>query len=101
MILEVAILDVRPGQEQEFEQAFMKAQSIIAAIPGYLSHQLQRCLETSNRYVLLVHWETLEAHTKNFRESDEYQTWRSLLHRFYDPFPNVEHYRLVTENTRA
>lgn len=63
MILEVAILNVRVGLEPEFEEAFARASPIIASMPGYVSHQLQRCLETSNRYVLLVNWISLEAQT--------------------------------------
>jgi len=62
-------------------------------VKGYVSHQLQRCLETQNRYILLVHWETLEAHTLGFRGSEEYQQWKRPLHHFYDPFPTVEHYQ--------
>ncbi len=92
MILEVAILDVKPGQEADIESAFDQAQKIIASMPGYLSHQLQHCIENSSRYLLLVNWKTLEDHTVGFRGSDQYQEWRRLLHHFYDPFPEVEHY---------
>ncbi|MBY8194488.1 antibiotic biosynthesis monooxygenase [Vibrio fluvialis] len=95
MILEVAILDVKPEQEAQFEQSFAKAQQIIASMAGYVSHQLQRCLENQSRYILLVNWQTLEAHTEGFRQSAEYQQWRALLHHFYDPFPTVEHYQRV------
>ena len=63
MILEVAILNVRGGLEREFQAAFAEASPIIASMPGYISHQLQRCIETSNQYVLLVDWTSLEAHT--------------------------------------
>jgi len=92
MILEVATLDVRPGQEAAFEAAFGEASSIISSMRGYVSHELQRCLEKRNRYVLLVNWQTLEDHTIGFRQSAEYQRWKALLHHFYDPFPTVEHY---------
>ncbi|MDE5175602.1 antibiotic biosynthesis monooxygenase family protein [Vibrio fluvialis] len=95
MILEVAILDVKPALEAQFEQSFAKAQQIIASMAGYVSHQLQRCLENPSRYILLVNWQTLEAHTEGFRQSAEYQQWRALLHHFYDPFPTVEHYQRV------
>ncbi len=98
MILEVAMLDVKLGQEEEFETEFEKAQKIISSMSGYISHQLQKCIENPNRYILLVNWQTLEDHTKGFRESEEYQEWRSLLHHFYDPFPIVEHYKKVFEN---
>jgi heme-degrading monooxygenase HmoA len=98
MILEVAILDVKPGQESEFEAAFSTAQGIISGMEGYLSHQLQRCLEKANRYLLLVNWGALEHHTQGFRGSAEYEEWRRLLHHFYEPFPEVEHYSLVYEN---
>ena len=93
MILEVAMLDVKPGQERAFEAAFGKAQAIIASMGGYRGHQLQRCIENPSRYVLLVNWERLEDHTEGFRGSDGYQRWKALLHHFYDPFPEVEHWR--------
>lgn len=95
MILEVAMLDVRPGQETAFEGAFAEASSIISSMPGYVRHELQRCIEQPSRYVLLVRWETLEDHTVGFRGSPEYQEWKALLHHFYDPFPTVEHFTRV------
>ncbi len=82
---------------EEFEAAFRQASPIIASMKGYLSHELQCCLENPNRYVLLVRWETLEDHTIGFRQSAEYQEWKWLLHHFYDPFPTVEHYELVEQ----
>ena len=98
MILEVAVLDVRTGSEAAYEVAFRQASSIISAMPGYISHELQRCIEVPNRYILLVNWESLEAHTVGFRGSPEYQDWKRLLHHFYDPFPTVEHYESVSSN---
>ena len=98
MILEVAILDVRPGLEDEFELAFAEAQAIIMSMPGYVSHQLQKCIEKTGRYILLVNWTALEDHTVGFRGSEQYQKWRSLLHHFYEPFPEVEHYNSVFSN---
>ena len=100
MILEVAILDIKAGQQQDFETAFEKAQCIISSMPGYISHQLQTCIEDPGRYLLLVNWQTLEDHTGGFRQSKQYQEWRALLHHFYDPFPEVQHYQAVFENTR-
>jgi heme-degrading monooxygenase HmoA len=95
MILEVAILQVRQGHGADFERAFEGARSIIAAMPGHLSLQLQRCLEVPDKYVLLVEWNRLEDHTVGFRQSEQYIEWKRLLHHFYDPFPTVEHYEAV------
>ncbi|MGF1785844.1 antibiotic biosynthesis monooxygenase [Photobacterium swingsii] len=92
MILEVALLDVKQGQQIAFETAFAEAQQIISGMSGYLSHQLQKCIEKDNRYVLLVNWETLADHQVGFRQSVEYQQWRELLHHFYENFPEVEHF---------
>ena len=92
MILEVAVLNIKPSMEEEFEKAFAEAQQIISTSNGYSSHQLKKCIETPNRYLLLVNWETLEHHTVGFRQSEEYNEWSAMLHHFYDPFPVVEHY---------
>ena len=95
MILEIATLQIKPGETANFEAAFAKAQSIISSMAGYVSHELQRCVEDSHHYSLLVRWQTLEHHTVGFRQSPQYQEWRELLHRFYDPFPTVLHYTSV------
>ncbi len=95
MILEIAQLQVKPGQCAAFEQAFGEAKNIISSMPGYLGHELQHCVENDHRYALLVKWQTLEDHTVGFRQSTEYQSWKALLHHFYDPFPTVEHFAKV------
>jgi heme-degrading monooxygenase HmoA len=96
VILEHALLDVVPGREPAYEEAFAEAKSIISSMKGFVSLRLERCIESPSRYLLLVEWETLEDHTVGFRGSEEYQRWRALLHEFYDPFPTVEHYESVT-----
>lgn len=95
MILEVAILCVKPGESEAFERAFDEARGIIASMPGHISLELQRSLEIPDRYVLLVQWNRLEDHTVGFRQTPEYLEWKRLLHHFYDPFPTVEHYEAV------
>lgn len=94
-VLEVAILNVKPGREAEFQHAFARAERIIQDTKGYISHQLQRCVENGSRYILLVDWQTLEDHEQGFRKSEPYNTWKALLHDFYDPFPTVEHYQNI------
>jgi heme-degrading monooxygenase HmoA len=95
MILELAVLNVIAGKEQDFEVNFAKAQKIISQSQGYMSHELQRRIEVPSRYILLVKWQTIEDHEIGFRKSQEYQKWKALLHHFYDPFPKVEHYKLI------
>ena len=96
MILEVAILDVKPEQSENFLRDFADAQKIISSMPGYIEHDLQRCVEDSDRYILLVRWKTLKHHTVGFRESPEFLEWKKLLHHYYDPFPVVQHYESVS-----
>jgi heme-degrading monooxygenase HmoA len=92
MILETAILSIKPGQSRAFEAAMAEAKPLIAATPGFQRIEVRPCVETADRYLLLVWWDTLEAHTVGFRQSDHYGPWRQLLHHFYERFPVVEHY---------
>ena len=100
MILEAALLQVKPGQSEAFESAFGEAQQIISSMPGYQSHELQRCLEREGQYLLLVRWDNVAAHEEGFRKSPQYQQWRTLLHHFYEPFPTVFHYEKVADMAR-
>jgi heme-degrading monooxygenase HmoA len=95
MILETAVLKIRAGESANFEAAFAEAQQILRQAVGYISHELRRCVELEDQYVLLVQWRTLEDHTIGFRGSAHYQRWKEMLHHFYDPFPMVHHYRPV------
>ncbi len=99
VILEVAPLRIRAGQAQAFENSFREAQRIISSMPGYVSHELQRCLERTDEYILLVRWESVDAHETGFRGSPQYQEWKALLHHFYDPFPTVLHFEAVPGTT--
>ena len=96
MILEIAMLEVKPGLEQQFEVDFKTAGQYISSIKGYISHELHHCLEQGNKYALLVRWQKLEDHTIGFRGSEAYQEWRKLLHHYYDPFPTVEHFEPIS-----
>jgi heme-degrading monooxygenase HmoA len=93
MILEVAILNVRAGQEAAFESAMRAARPVIEASAGFGGLEIRKRLEASNRYLLLAKWRTMEDHTAGFRQSPQYQEWQRRLHHFYDPFPTVEHYQ--------
>ena len=95
MILESVYLNVKTGQTEAFETAFREASSIIASMKGYIAHELHKCIEDENLYLLQVQWETLEDHTEGFRGSDEYQEWKKMLHHFYEPFPTVYHFEQV------
>lgn len=95
MILEAVMLNVKSGMEGDFELAFKQASTIISSMNGYVSHELHKCIEVKGKYLLLVRWTTLEAHTVGFRNSTEYQQWKKLLHHFYDPFPIVEHFEKI------
>ncbi|MBG9377943.1 antibiotic biosynthesis monooxygenase [Panacibacter sp. DH6] len=98
MILEVAILNIKPGQESAFEKDFQTAGKYISSIDGYIKHSLRRCVEQANKYLLLVEWQKLEDHTIGFRQSLQYLEWKKLLHHYYDPFPVVEHYEMLSAN---
>ena len=100
MILEVALLQIKPGEGHRFEQVFPQAEKVLVQAKGYLSHELRRCIETSDRYLLLVRWDTLEAHTEGFRGSPLFQQWRAVIGPFFDGAPAVEHYQEALPGSR-
>lgn len=92
MILELATIDIKPGTNAEFERNLEKAQAVISRSKGYLGHDFKKCIEQGNRYVLLIRWESLEAHTVGFRESELFKEWRGLIGPFFENPPVVLHY---------
>jgi heme-degrading monooxygenase HmoA len=92
LITEHAILQVKAGEAAAFAAAMQEAKPLIAATPGFLGIEVLPCIETADRFLLLVRWDSVAAHEQGFRGSERYARWKALLHHFYDPFPVVEHY---------
>ena len=93
MVLEIAQVDVKPGQEAEFEAGVAKAAPLFKRAKGCKSLSLQRSVEKPSRYRLFIAWDTVEDHTVDFRGSADFQEWRKLVgHCFASP-PEVEHVR--------
>ncbi|MBX0298488.1 antibiotic biosynthesis monooxygenase [Cryobacterium sp. 1639] len=92
MIREHAVLPVRPGSEDDFLAAFRVARPLIESMPGFRGLSLLRSLEAPSSFLLLVDWDRLEDHTEGFRGSPEYARWKAMLHPFYEPFPDVQHF---------
>ena len=91
-VLEVAIIDVRAGSEEQFVQPYRGARSILAATEGVRSVRMTHGVERPTRFVLLVEWDSIQAHLRNFRETDRWVQWRAAIGPFFAEPPLVEHY---------
>jgi len=96
MILEIVDFTIRPGTQAEFGVAVERGvQATIAKALGYRRHELQHCIETPERFVLLIEWETLENHTVDFRSSAAFVQWREIVGPYFAKPPQVEHFNRV------
>ena len=96
MILEVAIMKIKPELIDEFEKAFPRAAAVSASTPGYISHEMQRCVETKGKYFYLIRWESIEAHEKNFRQTPRRQQFRDIIGQYWEEPPFAEHFEAIT-----
>src|SRR5689334_22657891 len=95
MVLEVGLIDVQEGREDEFAAAYAKARSILATTSGCRSVRMTRGVETPSRFVLLVEWDSVDAHLDNFRATERFAEWRGLIGPYFDGAPRVEHFNDV------
>jgi heme-degrading monooxygenase HmoA len=92
MVLEVALIEVRPGGEDAFSAAYRRVRAEVATTPGCRSVRLTRGIESPSRFVLLVEWDSVEAHLQNFRATDRFVRWRQAIGPCFAGPPVVEHY---------
>lgn len=92
MVLEVALIDVLEGREEAFAAAYREARPLLTSTPGCRSVRMTRGVESASRFVLLVEWDSVDAHLDNFRATDRFTQWRALLGPFFDGAPRVEHF---------
>jgi heme-degrading monooxygenase HmoA len=97
MVLERALMRIVPGQEGEFEHALIAAREVIAQAAGFRSIRVLRGIESPQIYLLLIEWDSLEAHTEGFRGSELFAQWRALVGPYFDGTPLVEHYLPLAE----
>ena len=95
MITEIAQIDVKAGAEKDFEAAVEKARAVFGRSKGFQGFELHRSIERPQRYRLMVKWETLENHTVDFRGSENFAEWRTLVGQYFAAPPDVEHTETV------
>jgi len=99
MILELADIRIHPGKQAEFDAAIRRGvETVIAKAKGYLGHKVQKGVESPERYLLMIYWQTMENHTVDFRQSPAFQDWRAIVGPFFAGPTAVEHFSLVCES---
>ncbi|MCA0459010.1 MAG: antibiotic biosynthesis monooxygenase [Chloroflexi bacterium] len=98
MVLEIVTAQIKAGQEAAFEEAFIGASKYIAAAAGYIKHELRRCIEVQGKYLIMIHWNSVEDHMVGFRGSQNFTDFRAIVSPFYDGPSQMNHYDLVMSN---
>lgn len=99
MILEIADIRIQPGQQAAFDVAIQRGLAeVIHHARGYRGHKINKGIESPERYVLMIFWDTLEDHTVHFRQSPAFAQWRSIVGPFFASPPQVEHFELLSKS---
>jgi len=99
MILEVAEFRIKPGTHREFDAAIKRGvETVIAKAKGFRGYKVQKGIESSERYLLMIYWDSVENHTVDFRQSPAFQEWRAFVSPYFAAPPVAEHFALVAES---
>lgn len=99
MILELADIRIQPGKQAEFDAAIQRGiEQVVAKAKGFRGYKINKGIESPERYLLIVFWETLENHTVDFRQSPAFQEWRAIVGPYFAAPPAVEHFTLLAKS---
>lgn len=99
MILELADIRIHPGQQAAFDEAIQRGVStVISKAKGFQGFKVNKGIESPERYILQIFWETLENHTVDFRQSPAFADWRAIVGPFFAGPPTVEHFELLAKS---
>ena len=99
MILELVDIRIQPGQQAAFDEAIQRAIStVVSKAKGFQGYKINKGIESPERYVLQIFWDTLENHTIDFRESPAFTEWRAIVGPFFAGPPAVEHFKLLAKS---
>ncbi|ANY75659.1 antibiotic biosynthesis monooxygenase family protein [Paenibacillus ihbetae] len=100
MILETAVLQIKPGLASEFESVFRTASAVLLTKKGYIDHELHKCVENRDEYILLIRWTGIKDHLIGFRGHPDYKTWVQALEPYYADPPQIKHYIDIRVDSR-
>ena len=96
MILELADIRIAPGKGAEFDAAIIRGvETVISKARGFRGYKVNRGIESPERYILMIFWDTLENHTVDFRESAAFLDWRAIVGLYFASPPVVEHFTRI------
>ena len=99
MILEVADIRIAPGQQAAFDEAIQRGlETVLSRSPGFRGFKVNKGVESPERYLLMVYWETPENHTVDFRQGPLFPAWRAIVGPFFAVPPVVEHFKLLAKS---
>jgi heme-degrading monooxygenase HmoA len=99
LILELADIRIHPGQQADFAEAIQRGvTTVIARAQGFKGYKVNHGIESPERYVLMIFWETLEDHTVAFRQGPLFAEWRAIVQPFFAAPPVVEHFTLLAKS---
>jgi heme-degrading monooxygenase HmoA len=98
MILEATTITINENVSSDFENNFKKVEQVLSKAEGYISHELQKCMESKNQYLVLIKWQNLEAYTIKFQQSDLFIDLGSLIGKYFATQPVVQHYQLIQQS---
>ncbi len=99
MILELADIRIKPGQQAAFDEAIQRGvNTVISKARGFHGYKVNKGIESPERYILQIFWDTLENHTVDFRESPAFAEWRDIVGPFFAGPPTVEHFELLIKS---
>ncbi len=99
MILELADIRIHPGQRAAFDEAIQRGlREVISKAKGFQGFKVNKGIESPERYILQIFWDTLENHTVDFRQSPAFADWRAIVGPFFAGAPTVEHFDLVAKS---
>jgi heme-degrading monooxygenase HmoA len=100
MILELADIRIQPGQQSAFDEAIRRGlDTVISKARGFRGYKVNKGIESPERYLLMIFWETLENHTVDFRGSAAFSEWRAIVGPFFSQPPQVEHFTLLAKSS--
>ena len=102
MILELADIRIQPGRQAEFDEAIRRGvETVVARSPGFIGYAVQKGIDSPDRYLLMIRWQSLEAHTVDFRGGPLFAQWRDIVGPFFAAPPAVEHFELLAQSSNG
>ena len=101
MIVEYIRYKIDPSRNDEFDEAYRRAGTLLDASPHCQAWEVARCVDGPEKQIVRIEWDSTEGHLEGFRKSADFKPFLEATQPFFKDIEEMTHYQVRATGSRT